>query len=200
VQIVYALGESWNEFCLLSRIQRKSERRANLLHPRHAQVSDASSWPRLSYGNSVMQVDSAGALHSIIDIQNHRGRHAANRRRDRRHGDGREMPKRAVAGEHQNRPLLTRGRKVATADLAPAQRSGHAETSSQARNSSSVCGLARYPRRSCPSNSGSRKRFRCRCRASRMSADRLTLPRAATSAPQPDRERAEVNRGSGLSQ
>jgi hypothetical protein len=51
------------------------------------------------------------------------------------------------------------------ADIAPAQRSAHAAASSHTRKSSSRCGWARYPRRSCYSNSRSRKRLRRCCKS-----------------------------------
>jgi hypothetical protein len=58
--------------------EREAQGRTNLLHPLCAQVADAASQPRLGHGNRVVQIDSATALHSVVAIQNHFGRHAAN--------------------------------------------------------------------------------------------------------------------------
>ena len=56
------------------RGKRKRRGCADFLHPLCAQVGDAPSQSRLGHGNSVVQIDSATALHSVIDIQNHFGR------------------------------------------------------------------------------------------------------------------------------
>src|SRR5450759_3703835 len=84
--------KTWRGRCPISTFSGASEReaqgRANLLHPLCAQVGDAASQSRLGHGNSVVQIDSATALHSVIDIQNDFGRHAANGRRDGRDGYG----------------------------------------------------------------------------------------------------------------
>src|ERR1035438_2472799 len=100
--------------------ERKAQGRANLLHPFGVQVGDAASQSRLRHGNSVVQIDGATGLHSVVDIQNHFRRHAANGRRDGRDGYGRQMADRAVARQNQNRPLLVRGREPAKANLTPA--------------------------------------------------------------------------------
>src|ERR1035437_9290823 len=159
--------------------ERKAQGRANLLHPVCAQVGDAAAQSRLGHGYRIVQIDRATALHSVIDIQHHFGRHAANGRGDGRDGYGRQMANRAVARQTQTRPLLVRGREAAKADLAPAQSSGHAAASSQMRDSSSRCGWAKYPRRSCSSNASSCKRLRCCCNAWRINADRFTFCRLA---------------------
>jgi hypothetical protein len=66
--------------------ERKPQGRTNLLHPLGAQVADAAPQSRLGHGNGVVQVYCATTLHSVIDIQYHFGRHAANGRRDRSDG------------------------------------------------------------------------------------------------------------------
>ncbi len=43
------------------------------MHPVRAQGANAASQSRLGDGNGVVRIDSAGALHSVVDIQNYFG-------------------------------------------------------------------------------------------------------------------------------
>ena len=117
--------------------QRKTQGGANLLHARYAQIADAASESRLRYRHRIVQIGGALALHAVIDIKDHFGRHATHGRRDRRNGYGGQMANRAGTRQDQDRPLFVRRWKSAQADVASAQGRGHDAASSQMRNSSS---------------------------------------------------------------
>ena len=98
--------------------QRETQSRANLQHLTRGQVADAPPHTRLGHRDGVMQIDGAGPFHSVIDVQNDFGRHTANGRCDRRHGNRRQMANRTVTRKNQNRALLVRRRESKEADLA----------------------------------------------------------------------------------
>src|SRR6266852_4853450 len=115
--------------------QRKSQSAANLVHPSVAQAGDALSNTLLRDCDSVVQVDGAASLHSVLNIQNHLGRYVSNRGGDRRHGDSCKMADGAVASQQQNWPLFIGAGESAKVDIAAAQSFGHAAASSQRRYS-----------------------------------------------------------------
>ena len=114
----------------------------DLLHPFRTQAGDTLAQTFLGHGYSVMQVYRASALHPIIDIQYHLGRHVSDCRGDRGYRCTREMANRAIASEYEYRPPLVRRRESAKMNITAVQSSGQAAASSQGRYSSVRCGWA----------------------------------------------------------
>lgn len=112
------------------------------MHPSVAQASDALSDTFLRDCDSVVQIDGAASLHSVLNIQNHLGRYVSNRGGDRSYGDSYKMTDGAVARQKENWPWLIWWSESTEVDITTAQSSGHAAASSQTRNSSGCCGRA----------------------------------------------------------
>lgn len=106
------------------------QRCADFVHTSNAQAGDTPAQALLANGNCVVQINRTRIFHSIFDVQNYFGRHAANSRGDRSNGNCRQMADCAISGQNQNRSRFVRWRESEQMDTAACQSSGHAAASS----------------------------------------------------------------------
>ncbi len=152
---------------------RESQRPANFLHSRRAQLRHALPQTCLRHGNGVMQIHCTRRLHTVFFPQGNFGRHASNGRRDRSDRHRRQVLNRAVPRQHHDRPFLVRRSEVVKPHISTRYFSGHAASASHRNASSPPIGARAYPRRSCSSSPRTSSRFRCSRSASRTRAERF---------------------------
>jgi hypothetical protein len=69
--------------------ERKAQGRTDLAHASRAELCHSLSKPLLRYGNCVMQIDCAPALHPVLLVEQDLGWHSANGGRYWSYSDGR---------------------------------------------------------------------------------------------------------------
>jgi hypothetical protein len=113
-----SVGERTNVESRTLATETKADGAAHEAHFDIAELGNASPYRRSSHGDGVVEIDDAGSLHPIFDVEPYFGRNAANRGRDRSDGDPRQILHRSLSRQQQDGSRLVRTCKLVETDLA----------------------------------------------------------------------------------